>query len=154
MKKGQEKIIVAINRKAIYEYEIIETFEAGLCLKGAEVKSLRNGKVNLTGAFARQENDGIYLYGMQIANYEFNTISKIDPLRTRKLLLNKNEINRITAKTRQKGFSLIPIEVYFKKGWAKISLAIAKGKKSFDKKERIKEKDIEKDTRRDIKSRY
>ncbi len=153
MRKGTEKISVAVNRKAFHDYEILETFEAGLCLKGAEVKSLRNSQANLTSAFARPEDDGIYLYGMQIQPYEFNTISKIDPLRTRKLLLNKSEIKKIAAKARQKGFSLIPLEVYFKKGWAKISLAIAKGRKTFDKKEKIKERDMERDTRRDLKNR-
>ncbi|NLI10124.1 MAG: SsrA-binding protein SmpB [Elusimicrobia bacterium] len=154
MVKKQVKISVALNRKALYDYEIIETFEAGLCLKGPEVKSLRKGQANLSSSFARAEEDGIYIYGLQIQPYEFNSVIKIDPLRVRKLLLNKTEIKKISSKSREKGFSLIPLEIYFKNGWAKISLAIAKGKKTFDKKEKIKERDLNRDVRRDIKNKY
>ncbi|GAB4030138.1 MAG: SsrA-binding protein SmpB [Elusimicrobiota bacterium] len=153
MKKKIEKESVALNRKAFYDYEVIETFEAGLCLEGAEVKSLRQGQANLSSSFARPEKDGIYLYGLQIPPYRFNTVSQIDPLRTRKLLLNKVEIRKLKSYAEQKGFSLIPLELYFKKGWAKISLAIAKGKKTFDKKDKIKKRDMDRDIRRDLKNR-
>ncbi|MEW5951817.1 MAG: SsrA-binding protein SmpB [Elusimicrobiota bacterium] len=154
MAKKQVKISVALNRKALYDYEIIETFEAGLSLKGPEVKSLRKGQANLSSSFARAEEDGVYVYGLQIQPYEFNSVLKIDPLRVRKLLLNKTEIKKISSKSREKGFSLIPLEIYFKNGWAKISLAIAKGKKTFDKKDKIKERDLNRDVRRDIKNKY
>lgn len=153
MKKKIEKESVALNRKAFYDYEVIETFEAGLCLEGAEVKSLRHGQANLSSSFARPEKDGIYIYGLQIPPYRFNTVSQIDPLRTRKLLLNKVEIKKLKSYSEQKGFSLIPLELYFKKGWAKVSIAIAKGKKTFDKKDKIKKRDMDRDVRRDLKNR-
>lgn len=154
MKKRPEKESVTLNRKAHYDYEIIEVFEAGLCLNGPEVKSLRQGQANLSSAFARPEKDGIYLYGLQIPPYKFNTSLNVDPLRTRKLLLNKAEIKKIRSFAEQKGFSIIPLELYFKKGWAKVSIAIARGKKNFDKKDKIKERDLDREIRRDFKNRF
>jgi SsrA-binding protein len=152
--KNRNKIeTISQNRRARFDYEIIDTFEAGISLKGPEVKSLREKAVNLNQSFARVENDEVLLYGMQISPYKYNTILNLDPLRTRKLLLKKQEIKKIKNLTEQKGYTLIPLEIYFKNGWAKISIAVAKGKKTFNKKEKIKEKDIERETRRELKQK-
>jgi SsrA-binding protein len=152
--KNRNKIeTISQNRRARFDYEIIDTFEAGISLKGPEVKSLREKAVNLNQSFARVENGEVLLYGMQISPYKYNTILNLDPLRTRKLLLKKQEIKKIKNSTEQKGYTLIPLEIYFKNGWAKVSIAVAKGKKTFNKKEKIKEKDIERETRRELKQK-
>ncbi|PIS47569.1 MAG: SsrA-binding protein [Elusimicrobia bacterium CG08_land_8_20_14_0_20_51_18] len=154
MKKEKNKLeTIYSNRKARFDFEILETFEAGLVLEGPEVKSLRAKQVNMSSSFARVEKDGIYLYGMQILPYKFNTLKEIDPLRTRKLLLNRQEIKKLKGASEQKGYTLVPLELYFKNGWAKVSLAVAKGKKTFDKKEKIKERDLDRETRREMKGR-
>jgi len=153
MKNSNKIETISQNRRARFDYEIIDTFEAGISLKGPEVKSLREKAVNLNQSFARVENDEVLLYGMQISPYKYNTILNLDPLRTRKLLLKKQEIKKIKNLTEQKGYTLIPLEIYFKNGWAKISIAVAKGKKTFNKKEKIKEKDIERETRRELKQK-
>ena len=150
--KGKEQI--ATNRKAHHDYFINDTVEAGLALEGPEVKSLRQKNANITSAFARVDNDGVYLYGMNIAPYEFNTPTKIDPLRTRKLLLKKQEIKRLSRAVETKGQTLVALEVYFRRGWAKVLLGLATGKKAADKHETIKKRDIDREMRRQYKDKY
>jgi len=153
-KKAPEIETVATNRKARHDYEILEVFEAGIVLEGPEVKSLRLKQVQLAQSFARAEKDGVYLYGMHIQPYAFNTIKELDPLRTRKLLLNGQEIKKITKAASIKGADIVPLEVYFKKGWAKVALALARGKKAPDKHEAKKKKDIDRELRRDFKEKF
>jgi SsrA-binding protein len=153
-KKKLEVETVATNRKARHDYEILETFEAGLVLEGPEVKSLRLKQAQIAQSFARAEKDGLYLYGMHIQPYAFNTVKELDPTRTRKLLLNKKEIKKLANAAATKGAALIPLEVYFKHGWAKVALAIAKGRKAPDKHEAKKKKDIDRELRRDYKEKF
>jgi len=145
---------VATNRKARHDYEILETFEAGLVLEGPEVKSLRLKQAQIAQSFARAEKDGLYLYGMHIPPYAFNTVKELDPIRTRKLLLNKKEIKKLSGSADTKGLAIVPLEVYFKNGWAKVSLALAKGKKAPDKHEAVKKKELDRELRRDFKEKF
>ena len=145
---------VATNRKARHDYEILETFEAGLVLEGPEVKSLRLKQAQIAQSFARAEKDGLYLYGMHIPPYALNTIKELDPIRTRKLLLNKKEIKKLTGAAETKGLAIVPLEVYFKNGWAKVSLALARGKKAPDKHEAVKKKELDRELRRDFKEKF
>lgn len=155
MKKKEPEIeTVATNRKARHDYEILETFEAGLVLEGPEVKSLRLKQAQIAQSFARVEQDGLYLYGMHIPPYAFNTVKELDPIRTRKLLLNKKEIKKLTDSTATKGTAIVPLEVYFKNGWAKVVLALAKGKKAPDKHEATKKREIDRELRRDFKEKF
>lgn len=130
--------VVGRNRKARHEYEILETFEAGMVLKGPEVKSLRDGKVNFRDAHARIESGEVWLHGLHISPFEPATRWNADPTRTRKLLLNRSEIRRLTGKAEEKGLTLVPLEVYFRRGNAKLTLALAKGRKLYDKREKLK----------------
>jgi len=145
---------VATNRKARHDYFITDTYEAGLALEGAEVKSLRLKQATLTSAFARAEKDGLYLYGLHITPYAFNTQKEIDPVRTRKLLLRGQEIKKLTNAVSNKGMSLVALEIYFKNGWAKVLLGLAKGKKSADKHETIKKRDADREMRREYKDKF
>lgn len=155
MKKKEPEIeTVATNRKARHDYEILETFEAGLVLEGPEVKSLRLKQAQIAQSFARVEKDGLYLYGMHIPPYAFNTVKELDPVRTRKLLLNKKEIKKLTNSTSTKGTAIVPLEVYFKRGWAKVILALAKGRKAPDKHEATKKREIDRELRRDFKEKF
>lgn len=133
--------IVATNKKAYHDYHIEESHEAGMMLKGTEVKSLREGRANLKDSFARVENEEIFLYNCHISPYSHGNIANHDPLRTRKLLMHKGEIQRLMGKMMQKGYTLLPLKIYFKDGKAKIELALAKGKKQYDKREDIKKRD-------------
>ena len=133
--------IVAANKKAYHDYHIEESHEAGMMLKGTEVKSLRGGRANLKDSFARVENEEIFLYNCHISPYSHGNIANHDPLRTRKLLMHKGEIQRLMGKMMQKGYTLLPLKIYFKDGKAKIELALAKGKKQYDKREDIKKRD-------------
>jgi SsrA-binding protein len=133
--------IVATNKKAYHDYHIEESYEAGMLLKGTEVKSLREGRANLKDSFARVENEEIFLYNCHISPYSHGNIANHDPLRTRKLLMHKGEIQRLMGKMMQKGYTLLPLKIYFKDGKAKIELALAKGKKQYDKREDIKKRD-------------
>lgn len=127
------------NRKAFFDYEIIEKIEAGMSLLGSEVKSLRDGGADLTGSFARIESNQCWLLGCNIAPYKQANILNHEPLRKRKLLLHKKEIRKIDAKLRQKGFTLVPLRIYFNDtGHAKVELAIATGKRKYDKREKLK----------------
>jgi len=133
--------IVATNRKARHEYDLLETFEAGLVLLGTEVKSLRAGHCNLAGAFAVAEPDGIYLKGAEIAEYTHGNRLNHDPKRRRKLLLNRREIKKIAVKSRERGFTLVPLRVYFKGGRAKVEIAIGKGRKLHDRRQATAKKE-------------
>ncbi len=129
------------NKKARFNYEIYDQFEAGMVLLGTEVKSLRMGKANLKDAYARIVNGEVYLYQLHIQPYPFASYDNHDPLRPRKLLLNKYEIKRLYGKVNEKGFSLIPLRLYFKNGKVKTDLALAKGKQLHDKREEIRRRD-------------
>jgi SsrA-binding protein len=146
----EEKVIVS-NRKARYEYFIVQTYEAGLVLQGTEVKSLRQGKGNLTDSYANFRGDGIWLLNSQISEYKEGNINNHDPYRERKLLLNKSEIRKIRFKMEEKGMALIPLSLYLKGGKVKVELALARGKKMYDKRETIAKRDFQRDQERRIK---
>lgn len=141
------------NRKAHHDYFILESLEAGIALVGCEVKSIRNGKVNLQDSFARVEKDQVFLYGMHISPYEQGNRYNPDPTRIRKLLLNRNEIIRLASRVHEKGLTLVPIKLYFKSGKVKIQLAVAKGKNVQDKREKLREKEAKRDIDRALKSK-
>ncbi len=141
------------NRKAHHDYFILESVEAGIALAGCEVKSIRNGKANLQESFARVENGEIMLYGMHISPYEQGNRYNPDPTRVRKLLLNRNEITRLSSRVHEKGLSMVPVKLYFKGGKVKIQLALAKGKNVQDKRDKLKEKEAHRDIERALKSR-
>jgi len=142
------KKVVATNRKARHEYEILDTYEAGLVLKGPEVKSLREGKVVFQDAYARLEGGEVWLHSLHISPYEQANRFNEDPLRPRKLLLNRHEIRRLVGHVEEKGLTLIPLQIYFRKGYAKIILALARGRKLYDKREKLKRKTQDDEARR------
>jgi len=137
--------LVCQNKKARYDYFIDEVLEAGLVLLGPEVKSLREGRASLVDSYARVKKGEVFLYNMHITPYPYAHHVQLDPVRTRKLLLNKREIRRLIGKTVEKGYTLIPTKVYFTKGRAKIEIALAKGKRKYDKRQALKEKELRKD---------
>lgn len=141
--------IVATNRKAKRDYEIIDTYEAGIELKGSEIKSIRDHRVNIDDSFCLVENGEIFVHNMHISPYSASSIFRPDPDRKRKLLLHRKEIDRIAGQVARKGFTIIPLKVYLKNGrWCKVEIGICKGKKQYDKREDIKKKDIELEMRR------
>lgn len=142
------------NRKARHDYHIDETYEAGVALKGTEVKSIRAGKASLNEAFAYLQNGEVWLKNMYVKPYEFGTHNNHDERRDRKLLLKKSEIREIDKYINQKGFALIPLKLYFKRGYAKILVGLGRGKKSYDKRDDIKEKDAKRELDRKIKGSY
>ena len=144
--------VVATNRKARHEYEILERFEAGLVLKGPEVKSLREGKVGFQDAFARVDRGEAWLYDLHISPYDQANRYNVDPLRPRKLLLHRDEIRRLIGKVEEKGLTLIPTELYFRKGYAKVTLALARGRKLYDKREKLKREEQDREARRAVRS--
>jgi len=133
--------IITLNRKASFDYFFKETFEAGIVLKGSEVKSLRAGRVNISEAYAYDHKGELFLVNSHIPSYKESSYNNHDPKRNRKLLLNKKEINKLAGRLNREGFTLIPTRLYFKKGKAKIEIAVAKGKKEYDKRQTKKEKD-------------
>lgn len=135
--------LIAKNPNAYRNYDIKDTIETGIVLSGTEIKSIRNGKINLKDAYAIIKNGEVLVYGIHISPYEFGNIYNKDPLRTRKLLLHKHEINKLVGMVQQQGVSLVPISAYFKGSKVKIQLGIGKGKKLFDKREDLKKKDDE-----------
>ena len=140
------------NRKASHEYFFLEEYEAGIVLKGTEIKSIRAGKVNFKDSYAKVENDGMWLYNLHISPYEHATYFNHDPVRKRKLLLTKREINKLRKKVEEQGYTLIPKNLYInKKGLAKLTLALSKGKKDYDKRDSIKKKDEERINNRRLK---
>ena len=147
--KAKEGIkVVAQNRKARHDYFIEDSYEAGMVLKGTEVKALRQGKVNLKDGYARIKSGELFLMDVHISPYTFGNRLNHDPLRPRKLLMHGGEIHRLMGKVREKGFSLIPLSIYFSHGRAKVSLALAKGKKLYDKRETLKRRAMEKEVER------
>ena len=140
-----------LNRKARYDYELLDKFEAGIVLTGTEIKSIRNGQANLKDSYAIIKNNEAYLLNMHISEYKQGNQFNHDETRTRKLLLHKNEIKKINDKVSIKGLTLVPVKLYFVKGKAKIELAIARGKHTFDKKETIKQRDIEREVKKSLK---
>lgn len=154
MGRSKEEIkVVAENRKARHDYFIEETIEAGIALVGSEVKSLRLGRVSLQDSYAEIKGREVFLRGMHIAPYEYSNRFNHDPLRVRKLLLHKHEILRLESKVKQRGYTLVPLRVYFKRGLAKVELALAKGKKAYDRREEIAERDARRAIERALKYR-
>lgn len=145
--------IITENRKARHDYTIEESFEAGIELKGTEVKSMRAGRANLKDSFAVIENGELYLYGMHISPYEQGNIFNVEPMRPRKLLMHKKEIMRLLGKTKEQGLTLVPLKAYFKKDKIKIELALAKGKKLYDKREAAAEKSAKREIEKAMKER-
>ncbi len=145
------KKIVANNKKAFFDYFIEETYEAGVALAGTEVKSLRLGKGSIKEAFIRIERGEVYLYGMHISPYEKGNIFNKDPLRVRKLLMHKYEINKLLGKIKEKGYTLVPLNIYFKGSLVKVEVGLARGKKLYDKREAIAKKDQRREAEKDFK---
>ncbi|MBR4588690.1 MAG: SsrA-binding protein SmpB [Lachnospiraceae bacterium] len=143
--------LIANNKKAYHDYFILDKYEAGIELVGTEVKSLRMGKCSLKESFIRIDKGEVFVYNMHISPYEKGNIFNRDPLRVRKLLLHKAEINKMLGKTAEKGFTVVPLQVYFKKGKVKMEIALAQGKKLYDKRESIAKKDQRRETERDFK---
>ena len=152
MKESGKKLI-APNKKAWHDYFIEETFECGIVLSGTEVKSLRVNGCSLKESYVRVKDGEAYIYGMHIAPYEKGNIFNKDPLRVRKLLLHKREITKLFTKTQEKGLALVPLEVYFLKGRVKVEIALARGKKLYDKRETLKQKASDRDNEREEKGR-
>ena len=144
---------IAENRKAFHDYHLLETFEAGMVLLGTEVKAIREGRVNLRDSFARLEDGEVYLYNVNISPYSHRGYADHEPLRRRKLLLHRHEILKLVGKTVEKGMTLVPVRMYFKNGRVKIAVSLAKGKKDYDKRETIKRRETERETRAAIKER-
>ena len=143
--------MIANNKKAYHDYFILENFETGIALHGTEVKSLRMGKCSIKESFIRIENGEVFIYGMHISPYEKGNIFNKDPLRVRKLLLHRYEINKIEAKLKEKGLTLVPLKVYFKDSLVKIEIGMARGKKLYDKRQDISKKDQRREAERDFK---
>ncbi|MDQ0177617.1 SsrA-binding protein SmpB [Bacillus chungangensis] len=152
MPKGEGKLI-AQNRKARHDYFVEDTYEAGVVLQGTEIKSIRAGRVNLKDSFARIQQGEVYLYNMHVSPYEQGNRYNHDPLRTRKLLLHRKQINKLIGDTKEQGYSLIPLKLYLKNGYAKILIGLAKGKKKYDKREDLKKKEAKRDIERAFKER-
>lgn len=152
MAKTQGKLI-ANNKKAYHDFFILDTYEAGIALAGTEVKSLRMGKCSIKESFIRIENGEIFLYGMHISPYEKGNIFNKDPLRVRKLLLHKAEINKLLGKIKEKGMAIVPLKVYFSGSLVKVEIGLAKGKKLYDKRDDIAKKDQKREAERDFKVR-
>ena len=151
---GKEDLkLVANNKKAYHDYFIDEKYEAGIELHGTEVKSIRMGKCSIKEAFIRIENGEVFVYGMHISPYEKGNIFNKDPLRVKKLLLHKYEINKLAGKLAEQGYTLVPLQVYFSKGKAKMEIGLAKGKKLYDKRQDIAKKDQRRENERDFKIR-
>jgi len=144
---------IAENRKAFHDYHLLETFEAGLVLLGTEVKAIREGRVNLRDSFARLEDGEVYLYNVNISPYSHRGYADHEPLRRRKLLLHRDEIRKLIGKTVEKGMTLVPVRLYFKDGRVKIAVSVAKGKKDYDKRDTIKKRETDRETRAAVKSR-
>ena len=143
---------IAENRKAFHDYHLLESFEAGLVLLGTEVKAIREGQVNLRDSFARIDDGEVYLYNVNISPYSHRGYADHEPMRRRKLLLHRDEIRKLIGKTVEKGMTLVPVRMYFKNGRVKVAVSLAKGKKEYDKRETVKRRDAERETRAAIKS--
>jgi len=144
---------IAENRKAFHDYHLLETFEAGIVLLGTEVKAIREGRVNLRDSFARVEDGEVFLYNVNISPYSHRGYADHEPLRRRKLLLHRDEIRKLIGKTVEKGMTLVPVRLYYKNGRVKVAVSLAKGKKEYDKRETIKRREADRETRAAIKAR-
>jgi len=142
---------IAVNRKAFHDYEILEKFEAGIVLEGTEIKSVRMHNINLKDSFITIKNNAAYIHNMHISPYTYGNVFNHNPTRTRKLLLHKKEILRLSNLVSQKGYTIIPLRIYIKNKYAKLEIALAKGRKTYNKKEFIKNKDIEREINRELK---
>ena len=152
-KPKESQNLIANNKKAYHDYFIDETYEAGIELHGTEVKSMRMGKCSIKESFIRIENGEIYVYGMHVSPYEKGNIFNKDPLRVKKLLMHKYEINKLAGKVAEKGYTLVPLQVYFKNGRVKTEIGLARGKKLYDKRQDIARKDQRRETEREFKVR-
>ena len=152
VKNNNKDNVVAQNKKAHFDYEIIETFEAGIVLTGTEIKSIRRARINIRDGFARVRNGEVWLSNVHISPFDEGNIWNVDPTRSRKLLLHKKQINKIAAEISQSGMSFVPLRVYIKDGFAKVLMGLAKGKKNYDKRETIKRKEQNRDIARQIKA--
>jgi SsrA-binding protein len=150
--KEQGRKIVATNRKARYDYTVLDTYEAGVVLTGTEVKSLRAGRASLVDSFALISDGEIFLHGVFIPEYTEGTWTNHEPRRVRKLLLHRGEISRLIGKTRESGLTLVPLQLYFANGKAKVELALAKGKRSYDKRQTLAERDAKREVARAMKN--
>lgn len=148
-KRGRDAPAIS-NRRARYDYAVLDTFEAGLVLKGGEVKSIRDGKANLQDAFARVQDHEVWLHGMHVSPYPFAR-DELDPVRPRKLLLHHREIDVLERATAEKGMTLVPLKLYFRDGRAKVELAVARGKRTYDKRQAIAERDAKREAQRALK---
>ncbi|MEV0944858.1 SsrA-binding protein SmpB [Micromonospora wenchangensis] len=150
MARDAERRPIAVNRKARHDYTVLKTYEAGIVLAGTEVKSLREGRVSLVDAFAQERDGEIMLYGLHIAEYGFGTWTNHQPRRTRKLLLHRAEIARILDKLRDPGVALVPLSMYFSNGWAKVEVGLARGRRSYDKRQVLAERDANREIAREL----
>lgn len=148
--KESQKLI-ANNKKAYHDFFIDETYEAGIALHGTEVKSMRMGKCSVKESFIRIENGEVFVYGMHVSPYEKGNIFNKDPMRVKKLLMHRYEINKLIGKVKEKGYTLVPLQVYFKDGKVKVEIGLARGKKLYDKREDIAKKDQRRENERDFK---
>ena len=154
MAKGKEsQKLIANNKKAYHDFFIDETYECGIALHGTEVKSMRMGKCSIKEAFVRIEDGEVFVYGMHVSPYEKGNIFNKDPLRVKKLLLHKYEINKLLGKIKEKGYTLVPLQVYFKTGKVKVEIGLARGKKLYDKREAIAKKDQRREAEKEFKVR-
>ena len=151
--REKAKSTIAENRKAFHDFHLLETFEAGVVLLGTEVKAIREGRVNLRDSYARVEDGEAFLYNVTISPYSHRGYADHEPLRRRKLLLHRDEIRKLIGKTVEKGMTLVPVRLYFKGGKVKVAVSLAKGKKEYDKRETIKRRETDRETRAAIKSR-
>ncbi|MEH0937947.1 SsrA-binding protein SmpB [Micromonospora psammae] len=150
MSRDTERKLIASNKKARHDYTVLKTYEAGIVLAGTEVKSLREGRVSLVDAFAQERDGEIMLYGLHIAEYGYGTWTNHQPRRTRKLLLHRVEIARILEKLRDGGITLVPLSMYFSNGWAKVEIGLARGRKSYDKRQALAERDANREIAREL----
>ena len=152
-KEKEPQKLIANNKKAYHEYFIDETYEAGIALHGTEVKSMRMGKCSIKESYIRIENGEVFVYGMHVSPYEKGNIFNKDPLRVKKLLMHKYEINKLAGKVAEKGYTLVPLQVYFRNGRVKTQIGLARGKKLYDKRESIAKKDQRREMEREFKGR-
>ena len=145
--------LIADNRKARHDYHLLDTFEAGIVLLGTEVKAIREGRVNLRDSYGRVENGEVFLHNVHISSYSHRGYADHEPLRRRKLLLHKGEIRKLIGKTVERGCTLVPVRMYFRSGRVKVAVSIAKGKKTHDKRETIRRREIDRETRAMVKGR-
>ncbi|MDD4362628.1 MAG: SsrA-binding protein SmpB [Atribacterota bacterium] len=144
---------VSVNRKARHDYHILETYEAGIVLKGTEVKSIRNHQLSIKESYAQFKGDELFVINMHVSPYEFGNRFNLEPKRDRKLLLQNKQLKKLKGQTSSKGFTLIPLKVYFKNGYAKVELGLAKGKKLFDKRDDLTKKAIQREVERELKNK-